>query len=163
MKKAYEVALDIIELYVPAVTFVTMFVIFILQILFRYALNSPLTWAYEATVLTFIWTTLLAACYMRRKFRHIMFTMFYERRSVRVQMAFRLIGNLLVLLACAASFLPTLDYVRFISADKSPVLRIPFSIGFFPVLVFVALIGLHSLEDIIRDIRSAVARKGGAE
>jgi len=43
MKKLYAFLLNIVELYIPAVTFTVMFSVFIIQIIFRYALNMPLS------------------------------------------------------------------------------------------------------------------------
>jgi TRAP-type C4-dicarboxylate transport system permease small subunit len=160
MRKLYAIVLDVVELYLPAVTFSIMFVVFILQIVYRYALNSPLKWTYEVTVFGFIWTTLLGACYMRRLHRHINFNMFYNARTPATQMAFRLIGNGIIFLSCALGFFPTLNYLSFLSMDKSAVLRIPLSLGFSPVLVFLLLIGLHSLEDIIDDVRKLFSMRG---
>lgn len=75
-------------------------------------------------------------------------------------MAFRLIGNMIIFLSCTLGFFPTLNYLSFLSMDKSAVLRIPLSIGFSPVLVFLLLIGLHSLEDIIADVRKLISMRG---
>ncbi len=160
MKKAIVLVLDIIELYVPAVTFIVLFVVFVLQIFFRYVVNRPLTWAYELTVLCFIWTTLLGACYIRRKKKHICFEMFYENRSAFTQTLFRIIGNTIIAVICIAAFYPTAAYLHFKHVDKSPVLRIPFSIGFFPVLIFVTLIALHSLKDVVEDLRVLWSQRG---
>ncbi len=160
VKKTYTIILDIIELYLPAVTFTVMFTVFILQIVFRYVLNAPLMWAYEVTVLCFIWTTLLAACYIRRIKGHINFNMFYLSRKPGTQTAFRFISNGLILFVCVIGYLPTIDYIDFLKMDKSPVLRLPMNIGFFPILVFLTLIGLHSLEDIMRDIKLITEKRG---
>ena len=160
MRKLYDMLLDVVELYLPAVTFTVMFLVFILQIVFRYVLNSPLKWAYEVTVFGFIWTTLLGACYMRRLHRHINFNMFYNARTPRTQLAFRLAGNSIILLSCVLGFLPTLNYLSFLSMDKSAVLRIPLSLGFSPVLIFLLLIGVHSLEDVIRDLKKLLFSRG---
>jgi len=158
LKKLYAVVLDIVELYIPAVTFTIMFSVFILQIIFRYALNMPLKWTYEVTVLAFIWTTLLGACYMRRIGKHINFNMLYNARSERTQLLFRLIGNGIVLFTCIICFYPTITYLDFIFIDKSPVLRLPMGVGFFPIIVFLLLIGVHSAEDLVRDIRITLRR-----
>jgi len=156
MKKLYAFLLNIVELYIPAVTFTVMFSVFIIQIIFRYALNMPLKWTYEVTVLAFIWTTLLGACYMRRVGKHINFNMFYNGRSEKTQLIFRLAGNGIVLFTCAVCFIPTIKYLDFLFIDKSPVLRLPMGVGFFPIIVFLLLIGVHSAEDLVRDIKTAL-------
>lgn len=146
------ILLDIIQLYIPLFTFVIMFTTFVTQIFFRYALNHPLTWPFEVTILTFIWTTMLGACYIRKTHKHVNFDMIYLNRSEKGKMLFRLIGNSIVALSCAAAFWPSCLYIRDIHIEKTPVLRIPFSIAFFPLLIFLVLIFGYSAYDIVLDI-----------
>lgn len=158
MKRVVRILLDIIDLYVPTITFIIMFLAFIVQVVFRYVpMLRPLPWAYDVTIFAFIWTTLLAACHVRRIGRHIKFDMFYLSRSELTRTLFRLISNSLVLLACAVSFMPTLSYLTFIHGDKSPVLRIPMSLGYGPIIVFIFLIGCYSAQDIVLDIKELVS------
>ena len=70
--------LDLFEIYIPAVAFSVMFIVFILQIFFRYFLNNPLTWPYEITIFGFIWTAILGACYARRLGIHVVFGIIYD-------------------------------------------------------------------------------------
>jgi len=158
MKRVVRILLDIIDLYVPTITFIIMFLAFIVQVVFRYApMLRPLPWAYDVTIFGFIWTTLLAACHVRRTGGHIKFDMFYLSRSELTRTLFRLTANALVLLACAVSFMPTLSYLTFIHGDKSPVLRIPMSLGYGPIIVFIFLIGCYSVHDIVLDIKELVS------
>jgi len=157
MRKVVKVVLDIIDLYIPTLTFIIMFVAFIIQVVFRYVpVLRPLPWAYDVTAFGFVWTTLLAACHVRRIDKHITFDMFYNARSEKTKSIFRIITNGVVGFTCAVSFLPTLSYLAFIHYDKSPVLRIPMSLGYGPILVFIILIGCYSLYDFFIDLHSIV-------
>jgi len=159
MRKVLKVFLDIIDLYIPTVTFVVMFVAFIIQVVFRYVpVLRPLPWAYDVTAFGFVWTTLLAACHVRRIDKHITFDMFYATRSEKTKTLFRIVANGLVGFACAVSFFPTLSYLSFIHGDKSPVLRIPMSLGYGPVLVFIVLIGCYSLYDLFVDLQKILSK-----
>lgn len=158
MKRVVRILLDIIDLYVPAITFIIMFLAFIVQVIFRYVpLLRPLPWAYDVTIFAFIWTTLLAACHVRRIRRHIKFDMFYLSQSELTRILFRLTANALVFLACTVSFMPTLSYLAFIHGDKSSVLRIPMSLGYGPIIIFIFLIGCYSAQDIILDIKELIS------
>jgi len=152
LKKLGRFVLNLLEIYIPLCTFLIMFSVFVLQIFYRYVLNSPLIWVYEATVLGFVWTTLLGACYVRRIHGHVCFDIAYQNRSEKGKIIFRLMGNALVIIGCLIGIFPTYQYLLDMSIEKTPVLRIPFSIGFLPALVFIILIAGHSIYDIVLDV-----------
>jgi len=152
LKKFGLFILNLLEIYIPLSTFIIMFLTFILQIFYRYVLNNPLTWTYEVTVIGFLWTTLLGACYVKKIHSHICFDIAYQNRSEKGKMIFRLMGNSLVIIGCIIGIFPTYQYLLDMSIEKTPVLRIPFSIGFLPVLIFIILIADHSIYDIVLDI-----------
>jgi len=129
-----------------------MFSVFILQIFYRYILNNPLSWTYEVTVLGFLWTTLLGACYVRRIHSHICFDMAYQNRSEKVKIVFRLTGNTLVIIGCLIGVFPTYQYLLDMSIEKTAVLRIPLSFGFLPAFVFIILITGYSIYDVVLDV-----------
>jgi TRAP-type C4-dicarboxylate transport system permease small subunit len=160
MRKVIKVILDIIDLYIPTLTFIIMFIAFIIQVVFRYVpVLRPLPWAYDVTAFGFVWTTLLAACHVRRIDRHITFDMFYNARTEKTKTLFRILANGIVGFICVVSFIPTLSYLDFIHSDKSPVLRIPMSLGYGPILVFIVLIGCYSLYDFFIDLHSIVLKR----
>ena len=129
-----------------------MFLVFVLQIFYRYVLNNPLTWTYEVTVLGFLWTTLLGARYVKRIHSHICFDIAYQNRSEKGKMIFRLMGNSLVIIGCLIGIFPTYQYLFDMHIEKTPCLRIPLSIGFLPAFVFIILIMGHSIYDIVLDV-----------
>lgn len=154
MKKILKILLDCVELYIPMATFAGLFMAFLLQIVSRYVFQNPLMWPEELSVLAFIWTTLLSAGYIRRINGHIGFTLIYERLSEKNKTYSRMISNGLVSIAFLLPVYPTVRYLHAMHVEKSSVMRIPFSIGYGPVLVFFLLILGHSLYDIVRDLRS---------
>ncbi len=151
--KILGIVADIIEIYIPSITFVTMFLTFVIQIFFRYFLNNPLTWPYEVTVFGFIWTALFGALYAKRKNSHVKFTLIYDHMSPGKQLIIRLTGNLLMLISFVMGFYPAYDYIMFLAYQKSTVLFIPYNIAYFPYLVFMAGIIIRLILDIIADIR----------
>ena len=145
--------LDLVELYIPVVTFSVMFLAFLLTIFYRYVLRSPLTWPHEAQVLGFLWTAVLGATYARRKGVHVKFTLIYERSSPRMQIWTRIVGNGMIALIFLISLYPSYDYIMFMSFMRTTVLRIPFNIAYFPYVAFLVLIIAHSVYDVVRDIQ----------
>ncbi len=151
--------LDLFEIYIPSVAFSVMFVVFILQIFFRYFLNNPLTWPYEITIFGFIWTAILGACYARRLGIHVVFGIIYDMLKPFWQLIFRLSANGLVFISFIIAFYPTYKYISFMSFQKSTVLQIPFSIAFSPYMVFTILILGHTAYDLVIDFKKLFKRE----
>lgn len=148
--------LDIPEKYVASLAFLTLFVVFVLQIFFRYVLNRPLIWPYEVSIFAFIWTAVLGACFAKRHNVHVVFSLVYDHMSPVGQLIFRLIGNLLLFSAFVIAIYPTFDFIKFMRIDKSVALKIPFDIAFGPYLIFMALIIGRVGYDLYVDIRKLV-------
>jgi TRAP-type C4-dicarboxylate transport system permease small subunit len=152
-KRIGQILLDIPEKYISAFAFTILFLVFVLQIFFRYVLNRPLTWPYEVSIFAFIWTAVLGACFAKRQNSHVVFSLVYDRMSPAGRLVFRLIGNTGILVAFCVALYPTFDFIKFMNIDKSTVLRIPFSIGYGPYLVFMVLIIGRVGYDLFRDVR----------
>jgi TRAP-type C4-dicarboxylate transport system permease small subunit len=157
-KKIGSFLLDICEIYLPSVAFSIMFVVFVIQIFFRYFLNHPLTWPQEVTIFGFIWTAILGACFAKRHNVHVVFDLIYEAATPKTQLCLRLIGNGLIVAAFLIALKPSYEYVQFMSFQKSSVLRIPFNIAFFPYVIFVILILGRTLYDLVIDLRMLFKR-----
>jgi len=155
-KKIGQILIDIPEKYVSSVTFSILFLVFVLQIFFRYVLNRPLVWPYEVTIFAFIWTVMLGACYAKRHNVHVVFNLVYDRQKPRVQFIFRTISNVLIIAAFCIALYPTYKFIKFMRIDRSMALGIPFDIAYGPYLVFMVIIIGRVAYDLITDIRKLV-------
>ncbi len=144
--------LNFFEIYTPSIVFFSLFIVFILQIFYRYFL-VPLTWPLEFTLMAFIWVTLLGACYAKRDSSHVKFTMIYDIVKPRTQIWIRIVGNALVLIAFSISLYPSYRYVSFMSFKKSDVLKIPMNIAFSPYIMFLVIMIGRLGYDIITDFK----------
>jgi len=115
--------LDITEIYIPAIAFSLLFIAFLIQVFFRYFL-VPLTWPLEFTLMMFIWSTLFGACYAMRDDTHVRFTLIYDNAAPKVKFWMRIIGNLMLLISFIIAFIPTYNWVNFMSFKKSNVLKV---------------------------------------
>jgi TRAP-type C4-dicarboxylate transport system permease small subunit len=156
LKKIFALILDIFEVYIPVTTFSIMFVVFLIQIFFRYVFNSPLTWPYEITVIAFIWTTLLGACYAKRCGTHVCFGVIYDSLAPQKQLVFRLLGNAIIFLAFGIALYPSWDYINFMQFQKSTVVRIPLNVAYAPFIVFLLLILGRTAYEMIADLKKLV-------
>jgi len=88
----------------------------------------------------FVWTTLFGACYAIRDNSHVKFTLIYDNATPKVKYWMRIIGNLLILSSFIIAFVPTYNWVQFMSFKKSNVLKVPMNIVFFPYIIFMIIV-----------------------
>ena len=157
LPRRLRLALDALELWVPALAFLVLFAVFNAQIVARYVLRSPLSWSTEVCQLAFVWTAILGACYMRRTRGHIAFDMAFEAFSPRGKLWAVVMGNAIIGIACLGSLAPTIDYMAFLSGEETPILDIPMDWAFAPLPVFLVLIAAYSVLDVLAAAR-ALAR-----
>jgi len=145
--------LNFFEIYLSSIIFILLFVVFLLQIFYRYFF-VPLTWPLEFTLIAFIWVTLLGACFAQRDYSHVKFALIYDRKNPRIQTWMRLIGNALVLIAFSIALYPSYRYVMFMSFKKSSVLKIPMNIAFSPFIIFLIIMIGRLGYDLYIDIKN---------
>ena len=121
--------------------FLTLFVVFIVQIMARFAFNKPLPWTDEAAVILYIWVILWSAAVIVPEREHVVFDLLWNSVGYRARQVMCITGNLLIgglsLVALPASW----DYVHFMAREGSPVLGIPLMWVFLPfVFLLVALV-----------------------
>lgn len=121
--------------------FLTLFVVFMIQITARFGFHKPLPWTDEAAVILYVWVILWAAAAVVPEREHVVFDLVWNSVNTRTRQAMRIVGNLMVggltLVAIPASW----DYVHFMAREGSPVLGLPFMWIFLPfVLLLIALV-----------------------
>jgi len=121
--------------------FLTLFVVFVVQITARFGFNKPLAWTDEAAVILYIWVILWAAAFIVPEREHVMFDLVWNSVGRPLRKLMRIAGSLLVGGLALASLPGTWDYVHFMKRESSPVLGISFMLVFLPfVLLLVALV-----------------------
>ncbi|MFM2239229.1 MAG: hypothetical protein RJA69_603 [Pseudomonadota bacterium] len=121
--------------------FVTLFGVFVLQVVSRFVLNRPLPWTDELVVVLYVWIILWACATMVPTREHVMFDLLWQAATPRTRRVMAMAGHLLLgglsLWALPACW----DYVSFMSREATPVLDIPFSLVFLPfVLLLISLV-----------------------
>ena len=110
---------------VGVLLFTTAFLGFIVQIFFRYVMNSPILWTEEVTMIAFVWTVFWAAAFIVNIREHVAFDVVYEILSPQAKRV-AAIFSMIVLIATFLLLIPaTWDYLEFLLRKRSPVLRIP--------------------------------------
>lgn len=153
VRRLRDVLFDAIEIYIPVASFVVMFITFIIEIFYRYVLNNPLTWPFEITTITFVWTVLFGAIYTMRRREHIAFSLIYDLMSATWQRRVRLLSNGITFVGFGIAIVPSYRYVSFMHIQKTPVFQVPFSTIYAPFLVFLLAVMFYTLQDILKDLR----------
>jgi len=163
LKKIWDLLLNTVEVYIPSVVFLVMFIVFVIEIFGRYFFDHPFTWSFEVSSLAYVWVVVLGACYTTRRHEHVTFALIYEKFSSKGKLVADCLGNLLVIIAFIIALYPSYDYIMSYHTSYTPVLRITFDIGFMPFLVSMVFITGHLIYDTVNDIRKLVSRKNNLD
>jgi len=120
--------------------FLTLFVVFIIQITARFGFNKPLPWTDEAAVILYVWVILWGAAAVVPEREHVVFDLLWNSVNTRSRQIMRIVGSLLIGGLSAAAIPASWDYVYFMAREGSPVLGISFMWIFMPFVLL--LIGL---------------------
>ena len=121
--------------------FLTLFIVFIVQITARFGFNKPLPWTDEAAVILYVWVILWAAAFIVPEREHVVFDLVWNSVNLRTRQVMKIVGNLLIGGLALVGLPATWDYVKFMSREGSPVLGISFMWVFMPfVLLLLALV-----------------------
>jgi len=121
--------------------FLTLFIVFLIQIAARFGFGKPLAWTDEAAVILYIWVILWSAAAVVPEREHVVFDLIWNSVGRRARQAMQIIGNLLIGGLALVGLPASWDYVHFMGRESSPVLSISFMWVFLPfVLLMIALV-----------------------
>jgi TRAP-type C4-dicarboxylate transport system permease small subunit len=121
--------------------FLTLFIVFLIQIAARFGFGKPLAWTDEATVILYIWVILWSAAVVVPEREHVVFDLIWNSVGQRARQVMQIAGNLLIGGLALAGLPASWDYVHFMNRESSPVLSISLMWVFLPfVLLMVALV-----------------------
>ncbi|WP_040978043.1 TRAP transporter small permease [Oceanobacillus jeddahense] len=128
-------------------------VLVLVQVLFRYVLQTPLTSSEELTRYCLIWLVLLGFSILVRKNKNISVTYFQELFSKRIQKVFRIVVHFIVAFFCIV-----LIYFGFDLSMKAMIQVTPatgFRMGYVDLVIPIsgAISLLFTLENIVNEIK----------
>jgi TRAP-type C4-dicarboxylate transport system permease small subunit len=104
----------------------TMFVAFIIQIVFRYLLNFPVGWTSELSTVVWIWLVLWGAAFVVREDEEIRFDLIYGSVGARARRAMVIAAAAAVVVLYGMSLPAVVDYVTFMKVQETAYLDIRF-------------------------------------
>ncbi len=121
--------------------FLTLFVVFILQITARFGFNKPLPWTDEVAVILYVWVILWAAAFIVPEREHVVFDLVWNSVNRRARQGMQIVGNLLIGGLALCGIPGSWDYVHFMAREGTPVLGLSFMWVFLPfVFLLIALV-----------------------
>ena len=121
--------------------FLTLFIVFVIQVTARFGFDKPLAWTDEAAVVLYVWIILWAAAFVVPEREHVVFDLVWNSVHQRARQVMQIVGNLLVGGLALCGIPASWDYVHFMNREGTPVLGISFMWVFLPfVLLLVALV-----------------------
>jgi TRAP-type C4-dicarboxylate transport system permease small subunit len=113
-----------------------MFVAFLVQIVFRYALNFPIGWTSELTIITWLWLVLWGAAFVVKESEEIRFDIIYTAVGRRTRRIMGIVTGIAILALYAGSLPATIDYVQFMKVERTAYLKIRFDWLYSIYIVF---------------------------
>jgi TRAP-type C4-dicarboxylate transport system permease small subunit len=138
---------------VGAALFATMFVTFIVQITARFAFDRPLPWTDELAVVLYVWVILWAAAVMVPAKEHVAFDLAYNASGPRVRRGMRLVGSVMIGALAAYALPGSVDYVRFMAREGTPVLSVSFMVVFAPFVLLLVSLVVRNLVEVVAVLR----------
>lgn len=137
----------------------TMFIVFIVQIVFRYLLNLPIGWTHEISVMMWLWLVLFGTAFVVRDEEEIRFDLLYSTVSERTRRTMVVVCAVAVVVLFSVSLPAVLDYIGFMKVEKTAYLKIRFDWLY-------SIYGLFAVAVIVRQLwlgYQAIWGKPGAE
>ena len=121
--------------------FLTLFIVFVIQVTARFGFNKPLAWTDELAVILYVWIILWAAAFVVPTREHVAFDLLWNSAGHRTRQVMQIVGNTLIGGLALCGIPATWDYVQFMKREGTPVLGLPFMLVFLPfVFLLVALV-----------------------
>ena len=133
--------------------FLTLFIVFIVQIAARFGFDKPLPWTDEAAVILYVWVILWAAATIVPEREHVVFDLVWNSVGRRSRQLMRIAGNLLIGGLALVGLPASWDYVHFMAREGSPVLGISFMWIYLPFVLLLAALVARSAWAIWNALR----------
>lgn len=139
----------------------TMLVICTMQVIWRYVLESALSWSEELARYIFVWLVWVAAAYATKKMRHLRITFLQERCPQDKQWIFDLfaLAAMIVFAVIFGIYAVKVVYIIFRTGQRSPAMQMPMWIAYLSVPVGIILLGFRAVENVVLLLKEVRRRK----
>lgn len=131
-----------------ALLLLSMFLAFLLQIVFRYFLDLPVGWTVEWVTIAWLWGILFGYAFVVREADVIRFDVVYEMMPHGVRRAFDVIAGFAVAGIFAYTLPATWNYITFMHIERTAYMRWPFDWVFAIYIPFALAIIVRALMSV---------------
>jgi len=130
-----------------------MFVVFIMQIVFRYLLNLSIGWTHEISVALWIWVVLFGSAFVIRETDEIRFDLFWGSVGDNGRRVMQFIFAVALIVLFGVSLPAIYDYVTFMKVESTAYLKIRFDYLYSIYVVFVVAMIIRYIWLAIQAVR----------
>ena len=138
---------------VSGVLFVFMFLIFLVEVFFRYALDAPISWSLELIMVSFLVMLFWTLTFSLPLNRHVAFTVVRDLVPPTVQRVFAIVTQVACAAVLVATFPAALSIAVYEQKEATAILRIPLSVNYRAFALFVVSYVLRIVLSTIRLLR----------
>ncbi|QXC52951.1 TRAP transporter small permease (plasmid) [Agrobacterium salinitolerans] len=138
-----------------ALMLLAMFVAFLLQILFRYALNLSVGWTNELSVVLWMWLVLFGSAFVIREIDEIRFDLLWASATGRMRRAMQIMSSLALVTLFGISLPGVIDYVSFMKVESTAYMKIRFDYLYSIYVVFAVAMIIRYVWLGVQALRSA--------
>ena len=146
---------------VSGALFVVMFLIFLVEVFFRYVLDSPISWSMELILVSFLVMLFWTLTFSLPLDRHVAFTVVRDLVPPGVRRFFAIVTQVACAVVLIAAFPGILSMAVYEQREGTAILRIPLSVnyGMFALFVvsYVGRIVLSTIQLLRRDWRERIS------
>ena len=124
--------------------FLTLFLVFVVQVTARFGFNKPMPWTDELAVILYVWVILWGAAVCVPEREQVVFDLLWNNVPWRARQVMKIVGNLLVGGLALAGIPGSWDYVHFMAREGTPVLNVSFQWVFMPFILLLAALAVRS-------------------
>ena len=135
--------LTLLDVGVTSVSFIVIFVTFLISILSRYVFRIPVTWTYEISILGYMWTMFFGVGKAMENDEHVVFSLVYDKLDEKGRRFCLIFYNALLVVLLLIAFIPCIQAMNK-STMTTGVLKLPYKIVFSPFFYMLVQIIVRS-------------------
>lgn len=139
--------------HVAVALLAVMFVAFLCQISFRYLLGWPTGWAFELSIIAWLWGVLWGAAFVARERDEIRFDIVYGLLPSGARRISAIVAGLTLLALYGISLPAVSDYVLFMKVETSAYLGIRLDLLYSVYVIFVVAVLVRYVWLVWRSLR----------
>ena len=136
-----------------ALLLLSMFMTFLVQIVFRYLLNLPLGWTVEYVAIAWLWGILFGYAFVIRDVDIIRLDILYNAMPPAIRRFMDITGGLVMAGILTWSLPKAYEYVTFMKVERTSYIQLPFDLVFSIYLPFAVSIIVRLLLNVWHAIR----------